>query len=85
MKKKELQELKNKPVTELTRLVRDGMEKLRALRFDLAAGKVKNVNELRALRKNLARMKTFINIQRLAAGGGRSEKSSAVSPKITGR
>ncbi len=60
MKKRELQELKNKPTAELVRLVHDGAEKLRALRFDLAAGKVKNVNELRALRKNLARMKTFI-------------------------
>jgi ribosomal protein L29 len=60
MKKKDLQELKNKPVVELSRLMRDGSEKLRALRFDLAAGKVKNVNELRALRKNIARMQTFI-------------------------
>lgn len=60
MKKKELQELKNKPTAELTRLARDGAEKLRGLRFDLAAGKVKNVNELRVLRKNLARMQTFV-------------------------
>ena len=60
MKRRDLQELKSKPVAELARLVRDGAEKLRALRFDLAAGKVKNVNELRVLRKNLARMKTFI-------------------------
>lgn len=60
MKKKELQELKNRPVIELLRLAREGREKLQALRFDLAAGKVKNVNELRVLRKNLARMQTFI-------------------------
>jgi len=60
MKKRELQELKNKPVAELSRLAREGKEKLRSLRFDLAAGKVKNVNELRALRKNLARMQTFM-------------------------
>ena len=60
MKKRELQELKNKPIAELPHLIREGTEKLRSLRFDLAAGKVKNVNELRALRKNLARMRTFI-------------------------
>jgi ribosomal protein L29 len=60
MKKKELQELKNRPVAELSRLAREGTEKLQALRFDLAAGKVKNVNELRVLRKNIARMQTFI-------------------------
>ena len=55
-----MQELKSKPTIELSRLARDGAEKLRSLKFDLAAGKVKNVNELRALRKNLARMKTII-------------------------
>jgi len=70
MKKRELQELKNKPTAELLRLMREGAEKLRSLRFDLAAGKVKNVNELRALRKNLARMQTFIK-QRLEVSGER--------------
>ena len=61
MKKKEIQELKNKPLGELERLVIDSAEKLRALRFDLAAGKVKNVNELHQTRRKIARMKTFIN------------------------
>jgi ribosomal protein L29 len=61
MKKKEIQELKNKSLGELERIVLDGGEKLRALRFDLAAGKVKNVNELHHTRKNIARAKTFIN------------------------
>ena len=60
MKKKEIQELKNKQPGELSRIVSDSNERLRALRFDLAAGKVKNVNELRTLRKNIARMQTFI-------------------------
>jgi ribosomal protein L29 len=61
MKKKEIQELKNKPLGELEHIVLDGGEKVRALRFDLAAGKVKNVNELRHARKTIARAKTFIN------------------------
>jgi len=60
MKKKEIQELKNKPLGELERIVRDSGEKLRALRFDLAAGKVKNVNELHETRRKIARAKTFI-------------------------
>jgi len=63
MKKKEIQELKNKPIGELERLVLDGGEKLRALRFDLAAGKVKNVNEVRETRKKIARANTFITQQ----------------------
>ena len=60
MKKKEIQELKNKPIGELERLVLDSGEKLRALRFDLASGKVKNVNEVRETRKKIARAKTFL-------------------------
>jgi len=61
MKKRELQELKNKPLGELEHIVIESGEKLRALRFDLAAGKVKNVNELHQTRKRIARAKTFIN------------------------
>ena len=61
MKKKEIQEMKNKTAGELDHLIVDSGEKLRALRFDLAAGKVKNVNELHHTRKTIARAKTFLN------------------------
>ena len=61
MKKKEIQEMKNKTIGELERLILDSGEKLRVLRFDLAAGKVKNVNELHHTRKTIARAKTFLN------------------------
>ena len=60
MKKKEIQEMKNKSVGELERLVHESGEKLRALRFDLAAGKVKNVNELHETKQAIARAKTFL-------------------------
>jgi len=60
MKKKEIAELKIKPVAELEKFVRDSKEKLRAMKFDLAAGKVKNVKDLRALRKDIARALTFM-------------------------
>lgn len=60
MKKKEIQDMKNKPLGELEHMVLDSEERLRALRFDLAAGKVKNVNELHQTRKTIARAKTFI-------------------------
>lgn len=61
MKKKDIQDLKNRPVEELARLVHDEQEKLRALRFDLAAGKVKDVRQIHEAKKKVARMKTFIN------------------------
>jgi ribosomal protein L29 len=60
MKKREIQELKNKPLAELEKLFREGRERLRVLKFDLAAGKVKDVRELRDLRKNIARLLTFM-------------------------
>ncbi|HVO28445.1 MAG TPA: 50S ribosomal protein L29 [Candidatus Paceibacterota bacterium] len=61
MKKKEIQDMKNKPAAELERLVQDGNEQLRAMRFDLAAGKVKDISKVRELRRKIARAKTFLN------------------------
>ncbi len=67
MKKKDIQEMKNKPAPELKKLIEDDTERLRALRFDLAAGKVKNVAELREVRKKIARAKTFLSQQASSA------------------
>jgi ribosomal protein L29 len=61
MKKKEIEELKTKPLAELKKSSDDIKVKLRSLKFDLAAGKVKNVSEIKNLRKSLARTLTFIN------------------------
>jgi ribosomal protein L29 len=60
MKKKDIQDLKVKSEAELTRLIKDDSEKLRALRFDLAAGKVKNVRTLHETKKAIARAQTFL-------------------------
>ena len=63
MKKKDIQALRHRPVEELAHLVAETNEKLRALGFDLAAGKVKDITEIKELRKKVARMKTFIHEQ----------------------
>ena len=63
MKYKEIQELKAKPAAELQSLLKENRERLRVLRFDLAAGKVKNVNELHAVKKTIARALTFLKQQ----------------------
>ncbi len=60
MKRKEIQELKTKPMPELAKLLKEWRERLRVLKFDLAAGKVKNVEELRKLRRDIARVLTFM-------------------------
>lgn len=64
MKKKSIQELKNKPKAELLKLLKEARERLRSLRFDLEAGKVKNVAELRKLKKDIARLLTFLNLNK---------------------
>jgi len=53
-------ELRQKTKSELEALVRDSREKLRQLYFDLSAGKVKNVREVRKTKKEIARILTLI-------------------------
>jgi len=60
MKRKEFEELKTKPEVELREMLREIRERLRALKFDLAAGKTKNARELKSLKKNIARILTIL-------------------------
>ncbi len=60
MKRKDLQDLKAKSLGELSGELKERREKLRSLRFDLYAGKIKNVNEIRVQRKNIARILTLM-------------------------
>jgi len=54
-------ELNDKTKEELEKMVKEEKEKLRQLKFDLAAGKVKNIKEIRQIRKDVARILTRIN------------------------
>jgi ribosomal protein L29 len=67
MKKKDIQELKNQTPENLSRLIHEESVKLRGLRFDLAAGKVKDITAIREAKKKIARMKTFITAQASAS------------------
>jgi large subunit ribosomal protein L29 len=51
-------EIRQKTKKELERMLFERREKLRNLRFDLASGKVKNVREIREIRKDIARILT---------------------------
>ncbi len=53
-------ELKKKTNKELTKILIKNKERLRSLRFDLASGRVKNVREIRNLKKDIARILTLI-------------------------
>jgi len=57
-------ELRRKQKEELKKILQDNREKLRQLRFDLSAGKVKNVREIRHLKKEIAQILTLITESR---------------------
>jgi large subunit ribosomal protein L29 len=56
----EIKELIQLPKEELKKKVEDSREKLRQMRFDLSAGKVKNVREIRQIKKEIARIMTIL-------------------------
>ena len=55
-----LKELRQKSKAELKKMLEGNREKLRQLRFGLAAGKVKNVKEIRGIKKQIAQILTII-------------------------
>lgn len=55
-----IQELKLKPKAELQKMLVEEREKLRQLRFDLVSGKVKNVRQIREIKKDIARILTLL-------------------------
>jgi ribosomal protein L29 len=55
-----IEELRQKPKAELEKMLIDYRERLRVLKFDLAAGKVKNVRVIRQLKKDIARILTLL-------------------------
>ena len=63
MKNKESQELKNKPLVELNKNLVDYRERLRKLRFDLSQGKVKNIKEIKMIKKMIAKILTLISMK----------------------
>lgn len=61
MKKEDLQELKKRPLNDLQERLRKEREKLNDLQFNVSMGKVKNIAELKNIKKNVARILTIIN------------------------
>ncbi|KKS91230.1 MAG: 50S ribosomal protein L29 [Parcubacteria group bacterium GW2011_GWF2_43_11] len=56
-----ISEIRQKPKKELETMLLAQREHLRNLRFDLAAGKVKNVRAIRELKKEIARILTVLH------------------------
>ena len=74
MKRREIEELKNKSEAELHVFVKENRDRLQALRFDLAQGKIKNVKEIRKLKKAIARALTFLAGYRARGEEGKDPK-----------
>ena len=53
-------EIRKKSGLELEKLLGELRRKLRALRFDLVSGKVKNIREIRKIKKSIARILTIL-------------------------
>jgi len=53
-------ELRTKSQEELTKLLSEQQSVLRQLKFDLAAGRVKNIRDLHQTKKTIARIETIL-------------------------
>jgi len=58
-----IKELQRKSQLELQHILTENREKLRQLRFDLVSGKVKNVREIRKIKKEIAQALTIKNLK----------------------
>jgi large subunit ribosomal protein L29 len=59
-------ELRQKSYNELEKMLQEKMKKLYQLKSDLVAGKVKNVREIRMVKKDIARILTILNERKLS-------------------
>lgn len=57
----DFKELKLKQREELEKLLREDAERLRKFRFDITQKKVKNIREIREVKKEIARILTLLN------------------------
>jgi len=55
-----IKELKQKSKDELQNLLFEKKEGLRAMKFDLSSGKVKNVKDIRTSKKDIAKILTLL-------------------------
>jgi|AntAceMinimDraft_9_1070365.scaffolds.fasta_scaffold37341_2 ribosomal protein L29 len=61
MKKEKLQELRKKPLTDLEKMLQEERRKLNQFRINVSKGKVKNINQIKEIKKNIAQILTVAN------------------------
>ncbi|MDD5433576.1 MAG: 50S ribosomal protein L29, partial [Candidatus Pacebacteria bacterium] len=62
-KSEQIKEMLKQNKDSLQRILKEKQEDLRVFRFDLSAGKVKDVRAIRAAKKEIARINTILNKQ----------------------
>lgn len=60
MKKKDLEQFKNKTIKELAEFIRTKEQDLLKSKLDLKSGRVKNVRIVKNIRRDLAQIKTIL-------------------------
>jgi large subunit ribosomal protein L29 len=60
MKAKDLNARRGKSTEDLMKEIRELESRKEALQFDLAAGKVKNIREIRDVKKSVAQLRTLL-------------------------
>ncbi len=65
MKRKDIQDLRSKTISQLKKLSADYIEELGRLKLELKAEKLKNIKEYFLKRRDLARIKTLIREKEL--------------------
>lgn len=63
MKKKEFWGYREKTKEDVEKAVREYRERFLTLRFDLARGKVKNIREIRSVKKSIAQLLTLLKLK----------------------
>lgn len=63
MKKNDIQDLKTKNVDELKRILSDFQGEISKLSVDKSLGKLKNTNQIKNKKKDVARVLTFLSIK----------------------
>ena len=71
-------ELSQKPKNELQTLLSEKRERLRQLRFNISSGKVKNVREIRMIKKDIARILTILKNRASTYGSEGEEKDEVL-------
>ncbi|MDD5551996.1 MAG: 50S ribosomal protein L29 [Candidatus Pacebacteria bacterium] len=59
-----IKEIEKKPEKERQQLLQEKRERLRQINFSIATGKVKNVREIRLIKRDIARILTVVDIKK---------------------